>query len=132
MRFAADAGVSNRLLLTMTSPGEAVYLKKAVDSVTVPGTEGTFTVTNNHSLIVSQLKAGVITVREGTENKDFFISDGLSPFGMGENKSYYPYLFHYHQQNVKKVFWHPQASPGLPRSQQLVFWSKRIHPTRLH
>eukprot|EP00812_Abedinium_dasypus_P012239 NODE_5769_length_556_cov_339.680639.p4 GENE.NODE_5769_length_556_cov_339.680639~~NODE_5769_length_556_cov_339.680639.p4 ORF type:complete len:50 (+),score=6.50 NODE_5769_length_556_cov_339.680639:3-152(+) len=32
--------------------------------VTVPGTEGTFTVTNNHSLIVSQVKAGVITVRE--------------------------------------------------------------------
>merc|ERR1712183_834949 len=62
---------------TMTSPSEAVYLKKAVDSVTVPGTEGTFTVTNNHSLIVSQLKAGVITVREGTDNKDYFISDGF-------------------------------------------------------
>merc|ERR1712125_209605 len=76
LRFAADAGVSNRLLLTMTSPGEAVYLKKAVDSVTVPGTEGTFTVTNNHSLIVSQLKPGVITVREGATNKDYFISDG--------------------------------------------------------
>merc|ERR1711870_146267 len=63
--------------LTMTSPGESLYLKRAVDSVTVPGTEGTFTVTNNHSLIVSQLKAGVITVRDGTENKDFFISDGF-------------------------------------------------------
>merc|ERR1712227_91408 len=40
------------------------------------GTEGTFTVTNNHSLIVSQLKAGVITVREGANNTDYFISDG--------------------------------------------------------
>merc|ERR1711862_683174 len=70
------SGVSNRLLLTMASPHEAVYLKKAVDSVTVPGTEGTFTVTNNHSLIVSQLKAGTITVRDGQESKDFFISDG--------------------------------------------------------
>merc|ERR1712083_976394 len=77
MRFAEAAGVSNRLLLTMTSPGEAVFLKKAVDSVTLPGTEGTFTVTNNHSLIVSQLKAGVITVREGSESKDYFISDGF-------------------------------------------------------
>eukprot|EP00420_Gonyaulax_spinifera_P022107 CAMPEP_0197893652 /NCGR_PEP_ID=MMETSP1439-20131203/32921_1 /TAXON_ID=66791 /ORGANISM="Gonyaulax spinifera, Strain CCMP409" /LENGTH=155 /DNA_ID=CAMNT_0043513931 /DNA_START=81 /DNA_END=548 /DNA_ORIENTATION=- len=78
LRFAADsAGVSNRLLLTMCSPGEAVFLKKPVDSVTVPGTEGTFTVTNNHSLIVSQLKAGVITVKDGTESKDFFISDGF-------------------------------------------------------
>merc|ERR1712087_773967 len=68
---------SNRLLLTMGSPSESIYLKRAVDSVTVPGTEGTFTVTNNHSLIVSQLKAGVITVRDGSDTKDFFISDGF-------------------------------------------------------
>merc|ERR1712160_225007 len=54
--------------------------KKAVDSVTVPGTEGTFTVTNNHSLIVSQVKAGVITVRDGSESKDYFISDGFLIF----------------------------------------------------
>eukprot|EP00401_Gymnodinium_catenatum_P048417 CAMPEP_0117497858 /NCGR_PEP_ID=MMETSP0784-20121206/21405_1 /TAXON_ID=39447 /ORGANISM="" /LENGTH=57 /DNA_ID=CAMNT_0005292905 /DNA_START=80 /DNA_END=250 /DNA_ORIENTATION=+ len=49
LRFAADAGTTNRLLLTMTSPSEAVYLRKPIDSVTVPGAEGTFTVTNNHS-----------------------------------------------------------------------------------
>merc|ERR1712038_1037600 len=77
MRFAEAAGVSNRLLLTMGSPSESIVYKKAVDSVTVPGTEGTFTVTNNHSLLVSELKAGVITVRDGTESKDFFISDGF-------------------------------------------------------
>mmetsp|Transcript_116094 Transcript_116094/g.324691 ORF Transcript_116094/g.324691 Transcript_116094/m.324691 type:complete len:155 (+) Transcript_116094:96-560(+) len=76
LRFAESAGATNRLLLTMCSPAEAVFVKKPVDSVTVPGTEGTFTITNNHSLIVSQLKAGVITVREGQENKDYFISDG--------------------------------------------------------
>merc|ERR1711972_479185 len=77
LRFAEAAGVQNRLLLTMGSPSESIFYKKAVDSVTVPGTEGTFTVTNNHSLIVSQLKAGVITVRDGAENKDYFISDGF-------------------------------------------------------
>merc|ERR1719188_728604 len=69
--------VENRLLLTLTSPAEAVCIKKAVDSVTLPGAEGTFTVTNNHSLIVSQLKAGVISVRDGSESKDYFISDGF-------------------------------------------------------
>merc|ERR1711972_472397 len=77
LRFAEAAGVSNRMLLSMCSPAEAVYVKKPVDSVTVPGTEGTFTVTNNHSLIVSQLKAGVVTVRDGSESKDYFISDGF-------------------------------------------------------
>merc|ERR1719446_1048095 len=35
------------------------------------------TLTNNHSLIVSQLKAGVITVRDGSELKDYFLSDGF-------------------------------------------------------
>merc|ERR1712151_1467138 len=77
LRFAESAGVQNRLLLSLCSPAEAVCVKKPVDSVTVPGTEGTFTVTNNHSLIVSQLKAGVITVRDGTETKDYFVSDGF-------------------------------------------------------
>merc|ERR1719428_1422948 len=57
----------------MTSQAESLYMKKPVDSVTLPGTEGTFTVTNNHSLVVSQLKAGVITVRDGTELKDYFL-----------------------------------------------------------
>merc|ERR1719222_752647 len=73
----AAEGVQNRLLLTLASPDEAIMIRKAVDSVTLPGTEGTFTLTNNHSLIVSQLKAGVITVRDGAENKDYFISDGF-------------------------------------------------------
>merc|ERR1712194_744783 len=77
LRFAETASVSNRLLLTLASPGEAIYTKKPIDSLTVPGTEGTFTVTNNHSLIVSQLKAGVITVADGAEKKDYFISDGF-------------------------------------------------------
>jgi len=78
LRFAESSGgsVTNRLLLSLNSPSEAVCVKKPVDSVTVPGAEGTFTVTNNHSLIVSQLKAGVITVRDGAEVKDYFVSDG--------------------------------------------------------
>merc|ERR1719384_1812006 len=45
-------------------------------TVNVPSVPGTVTVTNNHSLIVSQLKAGVINIKDGTESKDFFISDG--------------------------------------------------------
>lgn len=73
----AGAGVTNRLLLTLSSPSEAIMVRKAVDSVTVPGAEGTMTLTNNHSLIVSMLKPGTITVREGGENKEYFVSDGF-------------------------------------------------------
>merc|ERR1712170_317316 len=87
LRFAETASVTNRLLLTLASPGECVYVKKPVDSVSVPGTEGVFTVTNNHSLIVSQLKAGVITVRDGTDLKDYFISDGFLFFNQPTDTS---------------------------------------------
>ena len=76
-RFAAPSGVTNRLLLTLGSPRESIYLNKPVDSVTVPGAEGTFTLTNNHSLTVSLLKPGVITVRDGTTTSDYFVSDGF-------------------------------------------------------
>ncbi|KAF4700826.1 ATP synthase subunit delta, mitochondrial, partial [Perkinsus olseni] len=58
-----------------------------IDSVTVPGTEGTFTITNNHSLVISQLSPGVITVRDGTEHKDFFISDGFIFFNQPSDGS---------------------------------------------
>ena len=34
------------------------------------------TLTNNHSLTVSQLSPGVVTVTEGGEKKDYFVSDG--------------------------------------------------------
>jgi F0F1-type ATP synthase epsilon subunit len=77
LRFAAPSGVTNKLLLTMGSPRESIFLNKPIESVTVPGAEGTFTLTNNHSLTVSLLKAGVITVREGTSSTDYFVSDGF-------------------------------------------------------
>jgi F-type H+-transporting ATPase subunit delta len=43
----------------------------------VPGTEGTFTLTNNHSQVVSQLSAGMTTVRDGAESTNYFVSDGF-------------------------------------------------------
>jgi len=89
-RFAAEGGpaVQNRLLLTMGSPAEAIYNMKPIDSITVPGAEGTFTMTNNHSLIISQLKAGVITVRhDANDVKNYFISDGFVFFNHPKDDS---------------------------------------------
>eukprot|EP00397_Hematodinium_sp_SG-2012_P061724 GEMP01082232.1.p1 GENE.GEMP01082232.1~~GEMP01082232.1.p1 ORF type:complete len:154 (+),score=37.18 GEMP01082232.1:43-504(+) len=83
----ATSEVTNRLLLSMASPTEAIFIKKPIDSITVPGAEGTFTLTNNHALIVSQLKPGVITVREGTESSNYFISDGFVFFNHSKDGS---------------------------------------------
>lgn len=90
-RFFATAsstsGLSNRLLLTLGSPRESIYLNKPVDSVTVPGAEGSFTLTNNHSMTVSLLKPGVITVREGTSLSEYFVSDGFVFFNSPKDSS---------------------------------------------
>jgi len=84
MRAAAVSdgpAASNKMLLTLGSPRESLFLKKPVDSVTVPGVEGYFTLTHNHSLTVSQLRAGLVTVREaGQAPVDFFVSDGFCFF----------------------------------------------------
>ena len=58
--FAAPAAQSykDKLLLTLGSPTDSLYNRTPVDSVQLPGAEGTFTVTNLHSMVVSQLKAG--------------------------------------------------------------------------
>jgi F-type H+-transporting ATPase subunit delta len=92
LRFAAaDApktGVTNRMLLTLGSPRESIYLNKPVDSVTVPGLEGYFTLTHNHSLIVSMLKPGVITVRVDAQTvHEYFVSDGFCFFNHSSDDS---------------------------------------------
>eukprot|EP00922_Rhytidocystis_sp_ex-Travisia-forbesii_P053445 GHVS01079241.1.p1 GENE.GHVS01079241.1~~GHVS01079241.1.p1 ORF type:complete len:157 (+),score=32.60 GHVS01079241.1:193-663(+) len=75
---AAVSSYSNKLLLTLCSPAEAIYVRAPVESVTLPGSEGAFTITNNHSQTVAQLRNGVVTVRqEGNDPKEFFLSDGF-------------------------------------------------------
>jgi F-type H+-transporting ATPase subunit delta len=58
-----------------------------VDSITVPGAEGDFTVTNNHSLLVSLLRPGRITVRSGAEEDHYFVSDGFVFFNHPKDDS---------------------------------------------
>lgn len=45
---SVSSEIRNKLLLTLSSPTEAVFIREAVESVTLPGVEGSFTVTNNH------------------------------------------------------------------------------------
>ena len=75
-RFAAPEGVTNRLLLTLGSPTESYFKDKPVDSVSIPGAEGEMTLSNNHSQLVSALKPGTITVKDGSNVETFFCSDG--------------------------------------------------------
>ena len=58
-----------------------------IDSLSAPGREGDFTVTNNHSQLVSQLRAGQITVKEGTNIENYFVSDGFLFFNQPSDGS---------------------------------------------
>eukprot|EP00389_Voromonas_pontica_P005752 GDKH01008613.1.p2 GENE.GDKH01008613.1~~GDKH01008613.1.p2 ORF type:complete len:202 (-),score=17.04 GDKH01008613.1:124-729(-) len=77
-RVLRAEAVTNRLLLTLSSPSECIYNKAAVDSVTVPGMDGAFTLTNGHSANISQLGPGVVTVRNGSESRNFFMTNGYA------------------------------------------------------
>ena len=48
--------------LDILTPEKKVYSGEAT-SVTLPGTEGWFQVLNNHALLISSLKAGIIKFR---------------------------------------------------------------------
>lgn len=62
---AADVSAAAQLVLNFTTPHAPVYTKKAVESVTLPGSSGEYGITANHSPIISELKPGVVTVNLG-------------------------------------------------------------------
>lgn len=74
-----SSGVRDKLLLTLASPSECFFNKTPVFSVSVPGAEGTMTLTNFHQPIISRLKAGQVEVvlQQGEQPKLFFLSDGF-------------------------------------------------------
>ncbi|KAL8274371.1 hypothetical protein Esti_001693 [Eimeria stiedai] len=80
MSSSSSSGVKNKLLLTLASPTEAYFLRAPVLSVSVPGSEGQMTITNNHSALVARLKAGEVLVyeKEGAPPRRYFLSDGFA------------------------------------------------------
>lgn len=69
---------SSNLYLTISSASESIFRNQIIKRASFPGTEGYFTVTNNHSPLVTLLRNGIITVEfDDKEHKKFFISDGI-------------------------------------------------------
>jgi F-type H+-transporting ATPase subunit epsilon len=73
------------LKIEIVSP-ERLVLSEVVQSVTVPGTEGYFTVMNDHAPFMTTLRSGFITVN-GLNGRDeiFFVKGGfadVSPEGL--------------------------------------------------
>ena len=66
----------NTFHLTIASVGETHFDGPAT-SVTFPGSDGEFTLLAHHEPLVTTLKKGVITVREGGGTKEISIQDGI-------------------------------------------------------
>ncbi len=62
--------------LTISKVNELLFSGEA-HSVTVPGSEGELTILAHHEPLITLLKVGTITVREGETSKEFSIEKGL-------------------------------------------------------
>ena len=72
------------LKIEIVSP-ERLVLSEIVTSVTVPGTEGYFTVMDDHAPFMTTLRPGFITVNQNGQDSIFFVKGGfadVSPDGL--------------------------------------------------
>ena len=69
--------MTDKITFDLVSP-EKLLLSKAVDMVTVPGTEGYMGVMAGHSPLVSTLRAGMIDMKDEGQDTRFFIRGGFA------------------------------------------------------
>jgi len=62
--------------LEIISPEKIIY-KGEVDSVTLPGAVGLFTILNHHAPIISVLKNGVVIYKVGEDEQKIEINSGF-------------------------------------------------------
>ncbi|KAA8482239.1 ATP synthase F1 subcomplex epsilon subunit [Arcticibacter tournemirensis] len=65
------------MTLEILTPDQTVF-EGEVNSVTVPGTQGSFEVLNNHAPIISTLEDGKVIIRTGGKSEEsYFIKGGV-------------------------------------------------------
>ena len=65
------------MLLTIISPEKTIFKGGSVESVTVPGKKGQFTVLENHAPIISTLNKGDVVYMINNDEHKVAISSGL-------------------------------------------------------
>ena len=64
------------MTLEILTPDKKVF-EGEITSVTVPGTQGSFEILNNHAPIISTLEDGKLTVRSNGKQDVFYIKGGV-------------------------------------------------------
>ena len=68
------------LKLRIIAPDRMVF-EGDVESVTLPGTVGSFTVLNNHAPIISSLESGKIVYKDANGQTDIVVRSGFAEVG---------------------------------------------------
>ena len=69
--------MADLLKFELVSP-EQLLLSEEVDSVTVPGTEGDFTVFAQHAPVLSTMRPGIVDVKKSTGDERIFVRGGFA------------------------------------------------------
>jgi F-type H+-transporting ATPase subunit epsilon len=68
--------MADKLNLEVITP-EKLALRETVDEVVVPGLDGELGILPEHTPVISQLKTGILTYRQGSESKQMHVSGGF-------------------------------------------------------
>jgi len=68
--------MADKLNLEVITP-ERLVLQESVDEVVVPGLDGELGILPEHTALISQLKTGVLTYRQGAASKQLHVSGGF-------------------------------------------------------
>ncbi len=68
--------MADKLNLEVITP-ERLVLRESVDEVVVPGLDGELGILPEHTALISQLKTGVLTYRQGNASKQLHVSGGF-------------------------------------------------------
>ena len=68
--------MADKLNLEVITP-EKLALREQVDEVVVPGVGGELGILPDHTPLISQLKTGVLSYRQGAEKKEMHVSGGF-------------------------------------------------------
>jgi F-type H+-transporting ATPase subunit epsilon len=68
--------MADKINLEVVTP-ERLVLREAVDEVIVPGLNGELGILPDHTPLISQLRTGILTYRQGAERKQLHVSGGF-------------------------------------------------------
>ena len=69
--------MADKIQLEIVTP-EKIAIREAVDEITLPGLDGELGILPDHTPLISQLKTGILSYRQGNDKKQLHVSGGFA------------------------------------------------------